>query len=131
MSETQRPEPALADDPERRRIERSIAARLAEASDAGNVGVLRLSKIRLAALRFAYEGTLEQHSRLAAFDTSRPAGSVDPVAVAAAVYGLQAPAEALEELFGVADVTNDEADFFVSNVSADTWARQHGKGVES
>jgi len=130
MSESERPMQANPDDRERTRIERSIATRLAEASDAGNVGVVRLSKLRLAALRFAYEGTSDQHSRLAAFDNTRPQGSVDPLAVAEVVYGKEAHTEALLALFGVADVTEDEADFFVSNVTADAWALAHGEGIE-
>jgi hypothetical protein len=130
MNESHKPEHAYPDDRERLCIEQSIAARLAEASDAGNVGLVRLSKIRLAALRFAYEGTTEQRSRLAAFDNSREQGSVDPVAVTEVVYGKEAPAEALQELFGVQDVTDDEADFFVTNVTADAWALQHGQGIE-
>jgi len=118
------------DDLERLRIEQSIAARLAEGSDDGNVAVIRLHKIRLAALRFAYEATFEQRRRLAAFDDGREQRSVDPVAVVKVIYDSDMPVEVLEELFGVADVTDDEADFFVANVSADAWALQHGGGIE-
>jgi len=118
------------DDLERLRIEQSIAARLAEGSDDGNIAVIRLHKIRLAALRFAYEATLEQRRRLAAFDDGREQRSVDPVAVVKVIYDSDMPAEVLEELFGVADVTDDEADFFVANVSADAWALQHGDRIE-
>jgi hypothetical protein len=118
------------DELERLRIEKSIATRLAEGSDDGNVAVIRLHKIRLAALRFAYEATIEQRRRLAAFDNDREQRSVDPVTVARVIYAGNMPAEVLEELFGVADVTDDEADFFVANVSADEWALQHGDRIE-
>ena len=47
-----------------------------------------------------------------------------------AMDGKEAPAEALLELFGVPDVTEDEADFFVSNVTADAWALEHREGTE-
>ncbi|HTT38047.1 MAG TPA: hypothetical protein VMH32_10310, partial [Burkholderiales bacterium] len=114
MNQGQKHNESPCDD--RLRIERSIAARLAEGSDDGNVAVIRLHKIRLAALRFAYEATTEQRRRLAAFDHGREQRSVDPVAVAKVIYDSDMPAEVLEELFGVADVTDDEADFFVANV---------------
>ena len=114
------------DDLERLRIEKSVTARLAGGSDDGNVAVIRLNKIRLAALRFAYEATLEQRRRLVAFDNGREQGSVNPATVAKVVYDDDTPADVLEALFGVADVTEDEADFFVANVSADAWALQHG-----
>lgn len=115
---------------ERRRIESSISAVLTEGSHDGNVGMVRLNKIRLAALRLAYEGTSEQHHRLAAFDSNREQGAVDPLTVAKVVYGTDVSAAALQDLFGVAWVTPDEADFFVSNASADTWDLQHGEGTE-
>jgi hypothetical protein len=123
-------EDSARDDRERLRIEESIAARLAEGADDGNVGVTRLSKLRLAALRFAYEATVEQRRRLAAFDNAREQGSVNPVTVAKVVYDHDTPPDMLKELFGVADVTDDEADFFVANVTADAWALQHGEGIE-
>lgn len=118
------------DDLERLHIEESIAARLAEGSDDGNVGVTRLSKLRLAALRFAYEATVEQRRRLAAFDNGREQGSVDPGTVAQVIYEHDTPPDMLKELFGVAGVTDDEADFFVANATADAWALQHGEGSE-
>jgi len=130
MSQGQKHNESGRDDLERLRIEESIAARLAEGSDDGNVAMIRLHKIRLAALRFAYEATIEQRRRLAAFDDGREQRSVDPVAVAKVIYDSDMPAEVLEELFGVADVTDDEADFFVANVSADAWALQHGDSVD-
>jgi hypothetical protein len=119
------------DDLERRRIEKSIAARLAEGSDEGNVGVTRLSKLRLAALRFAYEATVEQRRRLAAFDNGREQCSVDPGTVAKVIDEHDTSPDRLKELFGVADVTDDEADFFVANATADAWALQHGEAIES
>jgi hypothetical protein len=115
---------------ERRRIENSITSVLTEGSHDGNVGMVRLNKIRLAALRLAHEGTSEQQRRLAVFDRNREQGSVDPLAVARVVYGEDASAAALQDLFGVAGVTPDEADFFVSNVSADAWDLLHGEGIE-
>ena len=130
MNQGQKHNESGRDDLERLRIEQSIAARLAEGSDDGNVAVIRLHKIRLAALRFAYEATLEQRRRLAAFDDGREQRSVDPVAVVKVIYDSDMPVEVLEELFGVADVTDDEADFFVANVSADAWALQHGDRIE-
>lgn len=117
-------------DPERRRIERSVALLMAEGSSQGNVAMARLDQVRLAALRFAYDGTPEQHHRLADLDNRREPGSVSPRLVAEAVYGGHRPAEALKELFGVAEPTDSEADFFVSNAVADAWAIQHGENVE-
>jgi len=130
MNQCQKLKDSGRDDLERLRIEESIAARLAEGSDDGNVGVTRLSKLRLAALRFAYEASVEQRRRLADFDSGREQGSIDPVKVAKVVYEYDAPPDMLKELFGVADVTDDEADFFVANATADAWALQHAEGIE-
>jgi hypothetical protein len=130
MTETDRPKPARRDDLERRRIEDSIAAQIAERSSSGNVAMIRLDQIRLAALRFAYEGTLEQHHRLAALDSAREQGPVSATLIAKAVYGDDPLPESLEDLFGVAEPTDDEADFFVSNAAADAWALQHGEKLE-
>jgi hypothetical protein len=130
MTESGRPKPAGLDEQERRRIEDSIAAQIADGSTGGNIAMLRLDQIRLAALRFACEGTLEQLRRLAAFDVNREQGPVSAMLVAKVVCGDDPPAEMLKELFGVAEPTDNEADFFVSNVAADAWALQHGKKVE-
>lgn len=130
MTETERPKPVGRDDLERRRIEDSIAAQIAEGSSGGNIGMIRLDQLRLAALRFAYQGTLEQHRRLAAFDSNREQGPVSAVLIAKVVYGDETPPGSLKELFGVAEPTDDEADFFVSNVAADAWALQHGEKLE-
>jgi hypothetical protein len=115
------------DDIQRRRIEKSVADLMAEGSCDGNVAMVRLNHIRLAALRFAYEGTSEQRHRLALFDGKREQGAVDPLTVAKVVYGDAVSVEALQDLFGVAWATPDEADFFVSNVSADAWDLQQGE----
>ena len=127
MTERERQKSARRDDPERRRIEDSVAAQIAEGSTGGNITMIRLDQLRLAALRFAYEGTLEQHRRLAAFDINRKQGPVSAMLVAKVVYADDTRAESLKELFGVAEPTDDEADFFVSNVTADAWALQHGE----
>jgi len=127
MSERERQKSARRDDPERRRIEDSVAAQIAEGSTGGNITMIRLDQLRLAALRFAYEGTLEQHRRLAAFDINRKQGPVSAMLVAKVVYADDTRPESLKELFGVAEPTDDEADFFVSNVTADAWALQHGE----
>ena len=130
MSERERQKSARRDDPERRRIEDSIAAQIAEGSTGGNITMIRLDQLRLAALRFAYEGTLEQHRRLAAFDINREQGPVSAMLVAKVVYADDTRPESLKELFGVSEPTDDEADFFVSNVTADAWALQHGEKPE-
>jgi hypothetical protein len=127
MIDIERLKPGGAADQERRRIERSIASLIVDESSQGNVPMARLDHVRLAALRFAYDATPEQHRRLTDFDNRREQRPVSAVLVAEAVYGDQRRAEALKELFGVADPTDNEADFFVSNVVADAWALQHGE----
>jgi len=117
-------------DPERQCIERSVASLMAEESSQGNVAMARLDQIRLAALRFAYDGTPEQYRRLADFNNRREPRSVSAVLVAQVVYGDHKPLEGLQELFGVADPTDNEADFFVTNVVADAWAIRHGGHAE-
>lgn len=117
-------------DQERRRIESSIKARIAEGSCEGNPGMTRLNQIRLAALRFAYDGMLEQHRRLAEFDSKRGQAPVSAMLIAKVVYGEDLAPEALQTLFGVAEPTDSEADFFVSNVAADAWALRHGEKIE-
>ena len=127
---TETPKPGGRDDEERRRIESSIEAQIAENSRTGNPGMTRLNQVRLAALRFAYDATLEQRLRLATFDNNREQGAVSAMLVAKVVYGDDTPPESLKELFGVAEPTDNEADFFVSNVAADAWALQHGEKLE-
>jgi len=124
------PKPAGRDDEERRRIESSIEAQIAENSRTGNPGMTRLNQVRLAALRFAYDATLEQRLRLATFDNNREQGAVSAMLVAKVVNGDDTPPESLKELFGVAEPTDNEADFFVSNVAADAWALQHAEKLE-
>lgn len=116
-------------DPERQCIERSVASLMAKESSQGNLAMARLDQIRVAALRFAYDGTPEQYRRLADFNSRREPRSVSAMLVAEVVYGDHQPLEALKELFGVADPTDNEADFFVCNVVADAWAIRHGGDV--
>jgi len=118
----------MTSDQERERIESSIAVQIAESE--GNAGMARLTQIRLAALRFAYDAALEQHRRLAAFDSKRGQMPVSAMLVAKVVYGDDVPPAALKALFGVAEPTDSEADFFVSNVAADAWALQHREKME-
>jgi hypothetical protein len=82
-------------------------------------------------LRFAHEAPAEQRRRLAVFDNGREQRSVDPETVAKVIYEHDTSSDSLKALFGVADVTEDEADFFVANATADAWALQHGEGIES
>lgn len=130
MKDTEEPQPARRVDLERQRIERSVTALISEDSTQGNAALVRLNQVRLAALRFAYDGTLEQLGLLSAFDHDREQGPVNAREVARVVYRGDISAEGLKELFGVAEPTDSEADFFVSNVAADAWALQRGKKIE-
>ena len=61
-------------DLDRKRLERACAKLIAEAVSDGNVQLIRSHRIRLAALRFAFEGSVEAHQQLSAFkfDDRRP-----------------------------------------------------------
>jgi hypothetical protein len=100
-------EAARRDQLVRKRAEMTIRRRMDEAVRTGNIDMLRGNRIALAALRFAYEGSAEQHGALALLDNE---GRCNLDSVGQAIGG--------QQFIGVEHPTLSDVRSFVHDVSA-------------
>jgi hypothetical protein len=112
----------------RRRIERRVEKLIADAVTAGNIEMIRDGRIRLAALRFAFEGSVEAHQQLRAFHSEdrRPLSVSDLQSILAIV---EEPGVRDGTALGVVNPSPDDAREFVFHVSAFVWAFQNGAAL--
>ena len=112
----------------RRRVERRIEKLLAEAVSVGNIEMIRDGRIRLAAWRFAFEGSVEAHQQLRAFDFEdrRPLSVGDLQSILAIV---EEPGAREGTALGVADPSPDDAKEFIFHLSAFILALQNGAAL--
>ena len=110
---------------DRKRLERQCEKLIAEAVRDGNIEMIRVNRIRLAALRFAFEGSVEAHQQLSAFnfEDHRPLNGSD----------LRSILSIVEEsgvrdgtALGVVNPSRDDAKEFIFHLSAFVWALQNG-----
>ena len=109
----------------RKRLERRCEKLIAEAVRNGNIEMIRSNRIRLAALRFAFEGSVEAHQQLSAFnfEDHRPLNHGDLRSILAIV---EEPDERDGAVLGVVNPSPDDAEEFMFHVSAFVWALQNG-----
>lgn len=112
-------------DLDRKRLERRCEKLIAEAVRDGNIEMVRINRIRLAALRFAFEGSVEAHQQLSAFDFEdhRPLNDGDLRSILAIV---EEPGVRDGTVLGVVNPSPDDAKEFIFHVSAVVWALQNG-----
>jgi len=112
----------------RRRVERRIEKLLAEAVSVGNIEMIRDGRIRLAAWRFAFEGSVEAHQQLRAFDfEDRRLLSVGDLRSILAI--VEEPGAREGTALGVADPSPDDAKEFIFHLSAFILALQNGAAL--
>jgi hypothetical protein len=113
----------------RRRVERRIEKLIAQAVSEGNIEMIRDSRIRLAAWRFAFEGSVEAHQQLGAFyfEDRRPLSVSDLRSILVIVEEPGAQGTAL----GVTNPSPDDAREYIFHVSAFVSALQNGAALPS
>jgi hypothetical protein len=112
----------------RKRIERRVEKLIAEAVSAGNIEMIRDGRIRLAAWRFAFEGSVEAHQRLRAFnDEDRRPLSVSDLRTILAIVEERGARDGTA--LGVANPSPDDAREFIFQVSAFVAALQNGAAL--
>lgn len=109
----------------RRRLERRVEKLIAEAVSDGNIEMIRDSRIRLAALRFAFEGSVEANQQLSAFyfEDRRPLSVGDLRSILAIVEEPGAPEGTG---LGVVNPAPDDAREFIFHLTAFVGAFQNG-----
>jgi hypothetical protein len=112
-------------DLDRKRLERACEKLIAEAVGDGNVDLIRSNRIRLAALRFAFEGSVEAHQQLSGFDFKdpRPLNDGDLRSILAIV---EEPGMRDGTVLGVENPSPNDAKEFIFHVSAFVLALQSG-----
>jgi hypothetical protein len=112
----------------RRRLERRVEKLIAEAVSAGNIEMIRDGRIRLAAWRFAFEGSVEAHQQLRAFDFEdhRPLSVSDLRSILAIVEEPRVPDGTP---LGLANPSPDDAKEFIFHVSAFVGALKNGAAL--
>ena len=109
----------------RRRIERRVQKLISEAVSEGNLAMIRDSRIRLAALHFAFDGSVEAHQQLRAFyfEDRRPLSVSDLRSILAIVHerGVRESTD-----LGVMNPSPDDAREFIFHLSAFVTALQNG-----
>jgi hypothetical protein len=110
---------------DRKRLERACEKLVAEAVRDGNIELIRVNRIRLAALRFAFDGSVEAHQQLTAyhFKDQRPLSDGDLRSILAIV---EEPGARDGTALGVANPSPDDAKEFIFHVTALLMALQHG-----
>ena len=116
-------------DLDRKRLERALERLIAESVSGGNIEMIRCNRIRLAALRFAFEGSVEAHQQLGAFyfEDHRPLSVSDLRSILAIV---QEPGARDRMALGVANPSPDDAKEFIFHASAYVWALQNGAQLQ-
>jgi len=109
----------------RKRLEQRVRKLIADAVRDGNIEMIRINRIKLAALRFAFEGSVEAHQQLIAFyfEDHRPLSDGDLRSILAIV---ESPGVRDGTVLGVANPSRDDAKEFVLHVSAFVGAFQNG-----
>jgi hypothetical protein len=112
-------------DLDRKRLERVCEKLIAEAVMSGDIEMIRVNRIRLAALRFAFDGSVEAHQQLRAFNFAgqQPFGDSELRGILAIVAK---PAARDSMVLGVADPSPGDAQEFIFHVSAFVMALQSG-----
>jgi hypothetical protein len=112
----------------RKRLERACEKLIANAVRVGDIDLIRSHRIRLAALRFAFEGSVEAHQQLGAFyfEDYRPLNAVDLRSILAIVEG---PGVQRATVLGVADPSPDDAKEFVFHATALIGALKSGARI--
>jgi hypothetical protein len=112
----------------RRRVERRIEKLIAKAVSEGTIEMIRDSRIRLAAWRFAFEGSVEAHQQLSAFyfEDRRPLSVNELQSILAIV---EAPGATDSTALGVVNPSPDDAREFMFHVSAFVGALQSGAAL--
>ena len=115
-------------DLDRKRLERVCEKLIADAVRNGDVEMIRVNRIRLAALRFAFAGSVEAHQRLSAFDFAdpRPLSDGDLRSILAIV---EEPGARGSAVLGVENPSPGDAKEFIFHVSAFLMALQSGAGL--
>jgi len=112
---------------DRKRLERACEKLVADAVRDGNIELIRVNRIRLAALRFAFDGSVEAHQQLSAFNFKdhRPLSDGDLGSILAIVEepGVRASGNTV---LGVAHPSPDDAKVFIFHVTALLMALQNG-----
>lgn len=110
---------------DRKRLERACEKLVADAVRVGDIEMIRINRIRLAALRFAFDGSVEAHQQLSAFDfkDQRPLSDGDLRSVLAIV---EAPGVRDGTVLGVVNPSPDDAKEFIFHVTALLMALQNG-----
>ena len=109
---------------DRKRLERVCEKLIADAVKNGDVALIRINRIRLAALRFAFDGSVEAHQKLSAFNFAdcRPLNDDDLSSILAIVeVGVRG-----DTVLGVVNPSPHDAQEFVFHASALIWALQNG-----
>ena len=116
-------------DLDRKRLERACEKLIAEAVRAGNIEMVRIHRVRLAALRFAYDGSIEAHQQLRGFyfEDHRPLNASDLRSILAIVEESSAGDG---PVLGVPSPSPDDAREFVFHASALVWALQKGAKLQ-
>ena len=116
-------------DLDRKRLERAIERLIAKNVSDGDIQMIRGNRIRLAALRFAFEGSVEAHQQLGAFNFEdyRPLSVSDLRSILAIV---EEPGARDGTALGVVNPSPDDAKEFIFHVSAYVWALQNGAQLQ-
>lgn len=113
----------------RKRLERRCEKLVAEAVKNGDIEMIRSHRIRLAALRFAFDGSVEAHRQLNAFgfEDGRPLDDGDLRSIVAIVeeQGMRDGT-----VLGVGSPSPDDAKEFIFHVSAFVWAFENGAQLQ-
>jgi hypothetical protein len=117
-------------DLDRKRLERRCEKLIAEAVRDGNIDMIRIHRLRLAALRFAFEGSVEAHQQIRAFnfEDHRPLNDRDLRSILAIV---EESGVRDGPVLGVANPSPDDAKEFVFHVSALVGALQNGAQLQA
>lgn len=113
----------------RKRLERRCEKLVAEAVRNGNIEMIRSHRIRLAALRFAFDGSVEAHRQLGAFgfEDGRPLNDGDLRNIVAIV---EAQGIRGGTALGVGSPSPEDAKEFIFHVSAFVWAFENGARLQ-
>jgi len=110
---------------DRKRLERACERLVEEAVRNGDIEMIRVNRIRLAALRFAFDGSVEAHQQLSAFNFAdpRPLNDGDLQSILAIVAE---PGARDGTVLGVMNPSPGDAKEFIFHVSALMMALQSG-----
>ena len=112
-------------DLDRKRLERACEKLVADAVRNGDIEMIRVNRIRLAALRFAFDGSVEAHQQLSEFNFAdqRPLSHGDLRSILAIVEEASAGDGTV---LGVANPSPDDAKEFIFHVSGFLMALHSG-----